>query len=287
MPVVLVADDSETIQKVVRIALARQSLKVEAAASWSEAEGRLGPQVAVILLDANLPGVGGDQVKLKDVLARAGGVPVVVMQGSHDRSLSDNDLAQAGIRHSIQKPFDSGELIRIVTSFLGSTSAVPQAQTSAFAAATPAPPPPAFDPFPAAARSSLDLQLDSLPPLPADLVDSSRKGKKAFEGTEDTVPYGSAMAGISSSGINSSPSTLPPPPPPPRVSGGQSAAPAVALGQTGSSPQPQVPGPEMQAALREAVLEYCQKHFKDIAIEVISAELRRLAEERARHLVDI
>lgn len=264
LPVVLVADDSETIQKVVRIALARQPLKVEVAASWNEAESRLGGHVAAILLDANLPGIQGDRAKLKEALTRAGGIPVVVMQGSHDRSLSDGDLAEAGIKHSIQKPFDSGELIKLITAFIANRGPVASPSPAARASMSPPPPPP---PPPLESASPLDFQVDSLPPLPADLVDSSRKGKKAFEALEDTLPFGSALAQASS---------LPPPPPPQSKS-------ARAVG-----PQPAAPSlADLPAGVREAVLEYCQKHFKEIAVEVISAELRRLAEERARHLVDI
>jgi CheY-like chemotaxis protein len=259
MPVVLVADDSETIQKVVRIALARQPVKVEVAASWNEAQGRLGRQVAVVLLDANLPGVQGDRAKLREALSRAGLVPVVVMQGSHDRSLTDSDLAEAGIKHSIQKPFDSGELIKLITGFVAS---------HATSAPQPSPPPPGGSP--------LEFPLDSLPPLPPDLVDTSRKGRKAFEALEDTVPFGSSV--VPAASTSASASSLPPPPPPP---------PPTSMSARTVAPQPGAPGADMPAGVREAVLEYCQKHFKEIAVEVISAELRRLAEERARHLVDI
>lgn len=38
--------------------------------------------------------------------------------------------------------------------------------------------------------------------------------------------------------------------------------------------------------VRAVVEDWCEKHFRTIAREVISAELRRLAEEKARHLVD-
>ena len=38
--------------------------------------------------------------------------------------------------------------------------------------------------------------------------------------------------------------------------------------------------------VRKAVEEYCDRHFKSLAKEVIASELRRLADEKARHLVD-
>jgi CheY-like chemotaxis protein len=262
---VLVADDSETIQKVVKIALARQPLKVDVAASWDEAKARILPGVGVILLDANLPGINGDIAKIKEALKQADSVPVVVMQGSHDRTLSDADLSAAGVQRTLQKPFDSAELIRLVTALTGAFDIAP----------APAPAPAlSLDP-----EIGLDLQLDGLPPLPPDLLDPSRKGKKAFEIAEETRPFGT-------SGAIPPPvaSSFSPPPPPPPASSVKSAS---APGPMPVNLPPLPVDAVTTQAIREAVMEYCQKHFKEVAVEVISAELRRLAEERARHLVDI
>ena len=38
--------------------------------------------------------------------------------------------------------------------------------------------------------------------------------------------------------------------------------------------------------VRQAVEDYCERHFKSLAREVLTSELRRLADEKARHLVD-
>jgi hypothetical protein len=43
---------------------------------------------------------------------------------------------------------------------------------------------------------------------------------------------------------------------------------------------------QLPALVREAVEAYCERHFKSLAREVIAAELRRLADDKARHLVD-
>jgi hypothetical protein len=45
-------------------------------------------------------------------------------------------------------------------------------------------------------------------------------------------------------------------------------------------------GEHLPELVHRAVTEYCQQHFKALAREIIAAELRRLADERARHLVD-
>ena len=43
---------------------------------------------------------------------------------------------------------------------------------------------------------------------------------------------------------------------------------------------------ELAVLVREAVERYSAKHFNDLAREIILREIRRLTEERARHLVD-
>ncbi len=43
---------------------------------------------------------------------------------------------------------------------------------------------------------------------------------------------------------------------------------------------------KLQREMQTLVKDYCEKNFKAIAREILTAELRRLAEEKARHLVD-
>ena len=263
VPRVLVGDDSETIQKVVRIALARHPVKIEVSTSWADAAVKMGSGISLLLLDVNLPGVGSDPAKLKEVVASAGAVPVVVMQGSHDRSLSEAALSDCGIVHVIQKPFDSNELIALVIRLAGSPSVVE-------------------------AVAEIPFEIGGLPPLPADLVDASRKGKKVYD---------VASAGASSMASGAAPHVAPeflfsmgaPPPPPPPLSVFNKAPPAAApqKSEISESESARPGGDEMAKQVRQAVEAYCERHFRSLAIEVISAELRRLAEEKARHLVDI
>ncbi len=252
VPRILVADDSDTIQKVVRIALSRQPVKIEVASSWPDASGKIGGGIALVLLDVNLPGVGSDPARIKEVVASAGVVPIVVMQGSHDRSLTEATLKDCGIAHVIQKPFDSNELISLVTRLVASApSATPPVSENMF-------------------------DIGELPPIPADMIDSTRKGKKAFDiAPEDLfnlVPPPPTPTPIPAAPIPVAPSASPIPPIPP-------------LPPAQSQPQPQ-PADDMAKQVRQAVEAYCDRHFRSLAIEVITAELRRLADEKARHLVD-
>jgi hypothetical protein len=43
---------------------------------------------------------------------------------------------------------------------------------------------------------------------------------------------------------------------------------------------------QLPPLVRKAIEDYCERHFNTLAREVITNELRRLAEEKARHLVD-
>ena len=278
VPRILVADDSDTIQKVVRIALSRQSLKIEVASSWLDASGKVGSGIALLLLDVNLPGVGSDPARLKEVVATAGGVPILVMQGSHDRSLSEATLKECGISHVIQKPFDSNELIGMVTGLAGlSKSALAFGGSEQKSAPPPAPAASAIlaPPSPATPASSENMfDIGELPPIPADLIDTTRKGKKAFDiAPEDLF------------------NLVPPPPPPPSSQRMPPAPPSHFPPPPPPSDNRAVSNPapvdDMGKQVRQAVEDYCERHFRSLAIEVITAELRRLADEKARHLVDI
>jgi hypothetical protein len=43
---------------------------------------------------------------------------------------------------------------------------------------------------------------------------------------------------------------------------------------------------ELPVLVDRAVERYCAEHFRDVAREVLTNEIRRLAEEKARYLVD-
>lgn len=297
VPRVLVADDSETIQKVVKIALARHPVKIETSANWQDAAQKIGSGIALLMLDVNLPGVGSDPQKVKEVVAAAAGLPVVVMQGTHDRSLGEATLRECGVNHIIQKPFDSAELVATVTRLTGAVAKVASPGLARQA------PPPSSSTGPSSLSSpsssaatpadEFSLSLEGLPPLPSDLVDSSRKGKKAFDvsapaAPDQLDPFAPGPTSIAPEDLFKMvppppPSSLPPPPPPP-PSAFKTPPPAPVTAPRATLS----PGNEETARqIRLAVEAYCEKHFRSLAIEVISAELRRLAEEKARHLVDI
>jgi hypothetical protein len=177
----------------------------------------------------------------------------------------------------------------------------------ATAASMPVPPPP---PPP----SSLPpISATPSPPAfstPPNLTDESRRGRRAFD---DDASSGSGAA------LRSAPPAPPPPPPSLSIAStvgdqiksdvlnemqgkGFSPPPAPPLGVASPPGVLRPPPPaasaavvsssigfaatkeDMLQAIREAVEEYCSKHFPAVAREVITAEIRRLSEERSRHV---
>ena len=43
---------------------------------------------------------------------------------------------------------------------------------------------------------------------------------------------------------------------------------------------------DLPELVRKIVQDYCERHFRSLAREFIASELRRLADEKARHIVD-
>ena len=114
---ILVADDSSTIQNVIKIAFARYPVEMLEAASLVEALSLVArtPPVALIL-DASLPGTQGPQDFVK--LAKdARGVPVLLLVGTYE-AIDEAQFRAAGFHHFLRKPFDSIDLVSEVDAML-------------------------------------------------------------------------------------------------------------------------------------------------------------------------
>jgi DNA-binding response OmpR family regulator len=110
---ILVADDSSTIQKVIRIGLSSVPNDIRSVSSMTEAMRAVETApVDLIIAGAGLPGVStaNDFIKL---LEHAGRVPIIILIGSYD-VVREADLRSAGIQHIMKKPFPPGDLTRIV-----------------------------------------------------------------------------------------------------------------------------------------------------------------------------
>jgi CheY-like chemotaxis protein len=315
---ILVADDSSTIQKVIRIGLAAIQADIKSAGSLVEATKSVdqGP-LDLIIADAGLPGIStaGDFIKLVE---RAGNVPLIILMGSYE-AVRESDLRAVGITHIIKKPFPPNELPLLVQELTGSgkTPPVPKGPSApmsgipSFPEAASLPlTPPSFslsDEGPSATDATTSRQstpqgglpsflleddhsLGGVPPFPE--VEPARKGRPAFESRqpEPSPPRASFTQHVESSGSGGSqPSS--------DFFGGKSFGASPGSTSSPSFPQPHTNAglsaaveafvrDELPALVDRAVERYCVEHFKGVAREVLTAELRRLAEEKARYLVD-
>ncbi len=136
---ILVADDSSTIQKVIKIAFARHQVEIIEASSFVEALAITAQsQPAALIIDASLPGSKGpdDFAKLRQ---EAGQIPVLLLIGTYE-AVDEAAFRQAGFTHVLKKPFDSGDLTAQMESLLGATFALAAGAVPAPAAGMPPPP---------------------------------------------------------------------------------------------------------------------------------------------------
>jgi DNA-binding NtrC family response regulator len=131
MPRVLVIDDDIGIRTVIKTVLERQGFEVAVAA-----DGRSGiaavqeEKFDVLIVDIFMPDMDGlESIRAFNKVAPA--VPVIAMSGFLFRdalSPAPDFLAMAtklGAACSLQKPFRSKELLRVVTTCLGHTAPAP------------------------------------------------------------------------------------------------------------------------------------------------------------------
>jgi CheY-like chemotaxis protein len=306
---ILVADDSSTIQKVIKIGLAALQTEIRSAASHLEASKLVDQgSVDLIIADAGLPGVStaADFVKLAE---RAGGVPIILLMGSYE-AVKESDLRAVGITHIIKKPFPPGELPKLVQELTAgaATSApsvslptaapaanLPRAgvadipaflladEAEAMAEAKASAPAPGKPPQSMASMPVFSISEETFPGAmpPAPEVEPSRKGRPAFDEksaqetplakpfTAQSKPAAAAPT-FANQGASSRESTGSHP----VTHAGLSAAVESFVRE------------ELPTLVDRAVERYCVEHFKGVAREVLTAELRRLAEEKARYLVD-
>lgn len=295
---ILVADDSTPIQKVIRIAFSKYQVDIVTAGSLVEAikeAERTKPEFVIV--DASLPGIstGSDFSKLVSKTANAA---VVVLMGTYD-SVREADIRSAGLSTILKKPFDAMELLEASEKLL--PGRLQPAGSSGFTKdnVLPAAAPPGHRATMPGIPSFL-LEEEPLAPSPTSVeskLDLAKKGLPAFNSAQQSPPVPPR--------VPSPPSKVPEPilnleTVPPRIRPGVRPPVAGAFEHSpsteggGSSPSGAAVAQavedfvrkELPALVDRAVERYCNEHFKGIAREILTAELRRLAEEKARYLVD-
>ncbi|MEZ4743384.1 MAG: response regulator [Bdellovibrionota bacterium] len=310
---VLVADDSATIQKVIKIAFSRYPVRVVEASSYHEAmnsAGSLNPDLCIV--DASLVGTStpDDFVRLRKA---AGECPMLLLLGSYEK-IDESRFYPLGLSQFIRKPFDTNDLIKKISDDLGISLEefndssedsnrknntgpeyeIPSKKTEYI-------PPPielkaearqpsdhnvklgsGDDPFDSIRE--LDSENDFAQTLP--MTDLDAKGRPAF-GKEDkntltkkkpSVEFVSELehivndqdhSDIEQKGFSASLRNTEP----------------FSREELRNLVTP-IMREELRGTVKETVLRYCEEHFNELAREIILRELRRLAQEKSKHLAD-
>ncbi len=123
---VLVADDSQIIQKVIRLALKDQDVEVVTVASGTEAIERIErAPPAIVLADTRMPGQNGYEVgEFVKAAPERSDIPVILMTGAFEPV--DDARAQAVSDAILVKPFEPDRLVATVREFLSNRPAASQ-----------------------------------------------------------------------------------------------------------------------------------------------------------------
>lgn len=129
---ILVADDSLTIQKVIRLALSNEGYDIQAVSDGNDALQQISVfRPDVVLIDVSLPGQTAFEVKRaaneKDDLR---GIRFILMSSAFEK-VDDAQAKEVHFHNRLTKPFDPAHLRQVLTEVLGSSRS-----------AQPAPPPP-------------------------------------------------------------------------------------------------------------------------------------------------
>jgi len=119
-PIILVVDDDLPILALMRSLLREFGFEAVTAESGREAliEARK-RRPSVVLIDKNMPGMTGDEV-IRALRAEPGfdGLPILILSGEQ---ISKSDLNTLGADGAVLKPFDIGDLIARLRSFVPAT----------------------------------------------------------------------------------------------------------------------------------------------------------------------
>jgi CheY-like chemotaxis protein len=130
----LVADDSLTIQKVIRLALSQEGYEIQTVSEGNEAiEQILLFRPKLVLIDVTLPGKSAIEVKAAiDSKPDLAGTQFVLMSSAFE-TVDESSIEKAGFSGRLTKPFDPAHLRKLVSEGF---------ESAGVAMASPPPPPP-------------------------------------------------------------------------------------------------------------------------------------------------
>jgi len=161
----LVADDSLTIQKVIRLALSNEGYEIQAVSDGNDAIQQISLfRPDVVLIDVSLPGKTAFEVKRSiNEMPDLEEVRFVLMSSAFEK-VDEEQLQDVNFHGRLTKPFDPAHLRQILSEVLAQVTAKRMEPTSLLSRPTPEelrgvtpPPPPAHDE---------DMPADELPTVP-------------------------------------------------------------------------------------------------------------------------
>ncbi|MFN7684220.1 MAG: response regulator, partial [Oligoflexia bacterium] len=146
----LVADDSLTIQKVIRLAMSHEGYEIQAVSEGNEAiEQILLFRPKIVLIDVSLPGKSAIEVKAAiDAKPELAGTQFVLMSSAFE-TIDEAAIDRARFAARLTKPFDPAHLRKLVSDAFGEPSPAPSI-------VPPLAPPPFAPPPPLPPLSSSD-----------------------------------------------------------------------------------------------------------------------------------
>lgn len=126
---ILVADDSATIQKVIKIAFSRHQYDIVEASSFIEAltsQSRTASDI--VIADASLPGAHGPGDFSK--LTHNGEIPLLLLVGSYE-SVDEESFRTLGFSQFLKKPFESADIVTLVEQMMAAMPDLPPPPASA------------------------------------------------------------------------------------------------------------------------------------------------------------
>ncbi len=140
---ILVADDSLTIQKVIRLALSNEGYEIQAVSDGNDALEQISTwRPNVVLVDVSLPSRSAFELKRAiNEHADLAHVKFVLMSSAFE-SVDENQVSEVRFSGRLTKPFDPAHLRQILTQALGEESPEPIAAAPEPPALPLTPPPP-------------------------------------------------------------------------------------------------------------------------------------------------
>ena len=206
---VLVADDSQTIRKIVEMALKASTYQVVGVGSAQDAMEAASHAPSVILLDYYMPdGSGYDVCRALKGNAGTSGIPVIMLGGTYQSF--DEDLArQSGADGIVMKPFKTDTLIDAIEAVQSGAGAAPVAPEAA------APPPP--QPEPAAPPPQPEPVM--MEPEPEPVAPPPQPEPEPPPRTPTPAPTGGSQPSVDVNASSRTPSSPPPATAPATTSG--------------------------------------------------------------------